>query len=168
MSNIDVAHIGETTSKKGVKTLCEKLVEKLITTERKSHYTLFKQFDIDGDGFISYSDFVKKINNMELNAKKEDALKLAKLFDPDQNGFIEFKDFSKKMTPNLPNLFGTKEEEQKDNADWGGSIAPNLQNIRRNDTLRKAAAKTYRELDRKLRPDENARLEYHSRFGATP
>lgn len=168
LSNIDVAHIGETVDKRGVKKLCEKLVEKLITTERKSHYTMFKQFDMDGDGYISYTDFVKKINAMELGAPKEDALKLAKLFDPDKNGYIEFKDFSKKMTPNLPNLFGTKEEEVKDNADWGGAIAPNLQNIRRNDTLRKAAAKTYREIDRKLRPDEDARLTYNSRFGATP
>jgi Ca2+-binding EF-hand superfamily protein len=78
-----------------VKDLSEKLVTKVFT-DRKSQYTIFKSFDTDGDGFVSYNDFIKRVERLEIDgATKESALALAKFLDPDKNGYIEFKDFTK-------------------------------------------------------------------------
>ena len=78
-----------------VKKLSERLVTKIFT-DRKSQYTIFKSFDTDGDGYVSYNDFIKRVERLEIEgATKEASLALAKFLDPDKNGFIEFKDFTK-------------------------------------------------------------------------
>ena len=79
---------------------------------------------------------------------------LAKHLDPDKNGFIEFKDFfSAKFKPNLPHLLGTKSEFEDNNSEWGGNPAPNAQMMRKQDLLCRKASQTYREMDKRLRPD---------------
>jgi len=41
-----------------------KLSDEIVTkvfVDRKNHYTIFKAFDTDCDGFISYQDFTDKV-----------------------------------------------------------------------------------------------------------
>jgi len=61
-----------------VRKLSEKLVDKVFTDYR-NHYTTFKKFDQDNDGYVSYDDFVGKVKSLEIEGcTDEAALTLAK------------------------------------------------------------------------------------------
>ena len=156
----------EKEDKKQLFRITKKLVEKVFQ-DPKSHFTTFRAWDQDGDGYVSYQDFVTKMEKLEIGATSGQALALAKFFDPDQNGYIEFKDFSRNLTPNLPYLLGQK-SLQNENREYGGTIIPNSVTIAENDKRCKQAAQTYRKIDAELKPDPNAKLRGKTRFGATP
>lgn len=42
-----------------------------IFVDWKNHYTIFKAFDQDKDGYVSYQDFADKVKQMQINASSE-------------------------------------------------------------------------------------------------
>ena len=54
-------------------------------------FKIFRDFDIDGDGFVSYKDFEAHLIKNKINASKGDiGLIMKHVLDTDGNGFIDF------------------------------------------------------------------------------
>ena len=57
-------------------------------------YQVFKQFDKDGDGYVSYADFEDHVKSLKVQASKQEIASIMKLFDKDNKGYLDFKSFS--------------------------------------------------------------------------
>jgi Ca2+-binding EF-hand superfamily protein len=86
-----------------VKNLADKIVTKALNAAH-SKYQCFKSFDIDGDGYVSYQDFVNKVKEMEIQASNNEIMSVVKAIDTDKNGFIDFRNFMISFQPNLPEI----------------------------------------------------------------
>ena len=71
-----------------------------VDLNKKTSYQKFRDFDVDGDGYISQNDFITKVERMNVG-QKSDVEALAWILDPDNNGYIEYKDFAKKFNSSL-------------------------------------------------------------------
>ena len=162
--NKEFEAIKETGDQGSVSKLSQKLVDKVFMNNG-NFFSTFKDFDVDGDGYVSYQDFSNRLKRLEIEASDSDVLALAKFFDPDKNGYIEFKDFSQRFTPNLPTLLQPKEKQNIDNDEMGGSIVPNQKLLGKQDLMRRTAMNTFRQLKTVEEPMRPSRT---SRFGATP
>ena len=91
-------------------------------------FQVFRKFDKDYDGYISYEDFGKCLESIKMDVSKEDQAKMIKLIDKNNTGYLSFTDFSKVFKPNMsehlvtiqkkdtyfPNLQPSKEKNQLD------------------------------------------------------
>lgn len=57
-------------------------------------YQVFKKFDKDQDGFVSYDDFEKCLQSIKVNASKNEIGQMLKLIDHKNQGYLSFHDFS--------------------------------------------------------------------------
>ena len=63
---------------------------------------MFRRYDQDNDGFISYKDFESTLLKKKINASKDDIAGLMKnVLDKDGDGYIDFKSFQKVFGPNM-------------------------------------------------------------------
>lgn len=62
-------------------------------------YQIFKNFDIDGDGFMSYQDFADCIKGMKVHASNTEVACMMKLIDKENKGYLDFTTFSKVFNP---------------------------------------------------------------------
>lgn len=75
-------------------------------------YQIFKQFDVDGDGFVSYKDFDDHLKKNKILASQEDVgLLLKTVLDTDGNGYIDLETFANKFGPNMQKLVPVPENE---------------------------------------------------------
>ena len=75
-------------------------------------FQIFREFDTDGDGFVSYKDFEAHLVKNKINASKGDISLLMKhVLDTDGNGFIDFSTFKDKFGPNMSRLVEVPERE---------------------------------------------------------
>lgn len=82
-------------------------------------FQVFRKFDRDNDGYISYEDFGKCLQTIRMDVPKEDQAKMMRLIDKNNNGYLSFNEFSKVFKPNMADELVTV--SQKD------SYLPNLQ-----------------------------------------
>lgn len=95
--------------RKEIMKLSNEIVTKIFV-DRKNHYTIFKQFDQDKDGFVSYQDFADKVKQMQISAPTENLVSLAKFLDKEGKGYLDFKNFSERFNISLPALLNSQEE----------------------------------------------------------
>lgn len=75
-------------------------------------FQIFKAFDTDGDGFVSYKDFEAHLLKNKIYASKPDISLLMKhVLDTDGNGYIDFSTFKDKFGPNMSKLVEVPERE---------------------------------------------------------
>ena len=75
-------------------------------------FQIFRDFDTDGDGFVSYKDFEAHLVKNKINASQGDISLLMKhVLDTDGNGFIDFSTFKEKFGPNMSRLVEVPERE---------------------------------------------------------
>ena len=75
-------------------------------------YHVFRKFDKDGDGFVSYKDFESHLLANKINVTEHEVSSLMKnVLDPDQNGYIDFKHFSKRFGVNMSNQIDVSDKE---------------------------------------------------------
>jgi len=86
---------------KEIQKLSDEITNKVFF-DRKNHFTIFKAFDVDNDGFISYQDFADKVKQLQIQAPTKQVIELAKFIDKDNKGYIDFKTFSDWFNPSLP------------------------------------------------------------------
>lgn len=73
---------------------------------------MYRSFDEDGDGYISYKDFEKHLLRNKIFASQDDiSLLMNKVFDTDGNGYIDFNTFKEKFGPNMSKLVAVEERE---------------------------------------------------------
>lgn len=79
---------------------------------KPSTYSLFKAFDVDGDGFISYKDFERHLKQVKINATQEEIQTVMKhVLDVNQNGYVDFTEFSKRFGPNMSASIKVEEKQ---------------------------------------------------------
>jgi len=65
-------------------------------------YHVFRKFDKDGDGFVSYKDFETHLLDNKINVSEKEVASIMKnVLDPENNGFIDFQTFSKRFGVNM-------------------------------------------------------------------
>lgn len=83
---------------------------KLARTDRL--YQVFKKFDKDGDGYVSYDDFENALKGLHVEASKDEVSALLKHVDKADSGYLNFSSFSKVFDPNMAsNLVKVSENE---------------------------------------------------------
>ena len=84
---------------------------------------MFRKFDKDGDGYVSYDDFEKCLKSIKVQASPDEVKAVLKHIDRNDNGYLDFSEFSKVFRPDmsdrlvnvplndrhLPNLIPSKE-----------------------------------------------------------
>ena len=75
-------------------------------------YEVFKKFDHDGDGYVSYDDFQNCLSGLHIEASKAEVSALLKHVDKADSGYMNFSVFSKVFAPNMAtNLVKVPENE---------------------------------------------------------
>ena len=64
-------------------------------------FHVFRQFDKDNDGYISYEDFDNCLKSIKMDVSKEDQGKMLKLIDKNSHGYLTFTEFSKVFAPTM-------------------------------------------------------------------
>ena len=64
-------------------------------------YQVFRQFDVDGDGYVSHQDFDNYIKKLKVDASKQEVASMMKLLDKQNQGYLTFTDFSKVFNPHM-------------------------------------------------------------------
>jgi len=69
-------------------------IENKVFDSKPRFYAVFKQMDIDNDGFISYKDFEQHLERNKIFASKEEVVTLMQnVLDTEQRGYIDFPTF---------------------------------------------------------------------------
>ena len=74
-------------------------------------YSVFKQFDKDGDGFVSYADFEDQLNSLQVSASKHEIASILKLIDTDAKGYLDFRAFSTSICPHMSDKINVPRNE---------------------------------------------------------
>ena len=75
-------------------------------------FEIFRNFDVDGDGYVSYKDFENHLVKNKVFASQEDIASLMKhVLDTDGNGYIDFSTFKEKFGPSMSKLVEVPERE---------------------------------------------------------
>lgn len=64
-------------------------------------YQVFKKFDKDGDGYMSYEDFENCLKSIKVMATKDEMGQMLKLIDKKGKGHMNFTDFSNVFRPDM-------------------------------------------------------------------
>ena len=86
-------------------------------------FQVFRQFDKDKDGYISYDDFHQCLNSIKVHADPKEVSSMMKLIDSGNQGYLTFTQFQQVFSPSMsdnlvnisqsdtynPNLHPTKE-----------------------------------------------------------
>lgn len=83
-----------------IKKLMNEIEDKVFNGKVKI-YQVFKQFDKDNDGYVSYDDFEKCLTSIKVFATPEEMGALLTHVDKNKNGFLDFSEFSQVFTPSM-------------------------------------------------------------------
>lgn len=64
-------------------------------------FQVFRQFDKDNDGYISYEDFDNCLKSIKMDVSKDDVGKMMKLIDKNNTGYLTFTEFGKVFSPTM-------------------------------------------------------------------
>lgn len=116
-------------------------------------FQVFRKFDKDFDGYISYEDFGKCLEAIKMDVSKEDQAKMMKLIDKNNNGYLSFNEFSQVFKPTMSDDLVTV--PQKD------TYLPNLQPSKDKNNLNLAKqekfVETVNDIKRGFEPSHNNR-----------
>jgi Ca2+-binding EF-hand superfamily protein len=79
---------------KNIKSLINQMEDKVFNGKVKL-FQVFRQFDKDGDGYVSYEDFENCLKSIKIDASKNEVASMMKLIDSKNNGYLDFTKFSK-------------------------------------------------------------------------
>ena len=153
---IDAKEVHNPHIKKLVNTMADKVFDGKVKL-----FQVFRKFDKDYDGYISYEDFGKCLESIRMDVSKEDQAKMMKLIDKNNNGYISFPEFSKVFKPTMSDELVSV--AQKD------SYLPNLQpsKDKNNQNLDKQTkfVETVNDIKRSFEPNhDNRKLQSNHSF----
>lgn len=69
-------------------------IENKVFDSKPRFYGVFKQMDIDNDGYISYKDFENHLIKNKIQASQSEIVTLMHtVLDPEKKGYIDFSSF---------------------------------------------------------------------------
>ena len=110
--NANVGEISDEPTARRLRGLLTKIEDAAFCSGKPRAFHIFREFDTDGDGFVSYKDFEAHLAKNKINASQGDIQLLMKhVLDTDGNGFIDFSTFKDKFGPNMSNLISVPQNE---------------------------------------------------------
>ena len=104
--------ISEETTARRLRGLLTQIEDATFCSGKPRAFQIFKAFDTDGDGFVSYKDFEAHLVKNKIQASKQDiGLLMKNVLDTDGNGYIDFSTFKDKFGPNMSKLVAVPERE---------------------------------------------------------
>ena len=64
-------------------------------------YSIFRKFDKDCDGYVTYDDFEKCLQQIQVPASKQEISQVMKLLDKKNIGYLNYSDFSQVFSPTM-------------------------------------------------------------------
>lgn len=99
--DVDVGSVTEADMhNKKVKQLMNQMEDKIFNG-KVVLFHVFRKFDKDGDGYVSYEDFENCLKSIKVHANKNEVASMMKLIDKNNNGYLNFSEFSKVFTPSM-------------------------------------------------------------------
>jgi Ca2+-binding EF-hand superfamily protein len=100
-------------SRNSLKTLLLQIEQKMFTEGTNRFLPVFKSFDRDNDGFLTFEDLESGLKANQITHSSSDAKDLFNFLDENSNGFVSFHEFCRKIQPNIitVNRKYLKEEE---------------------------------------------------------
>lgn len=99
--NVDVAAVdAQQPHNSRIRSLINQMEDKVFDGKVKL-YQVFKKFDKDGDGYVSYEDFENCLKAIKVDASKDEMAQMLKLIDKKGNGHLNFTDFSQVFRPDM-------------------------------------------------------------------
>jgi len=87
-------------------------VEDVFFDGKHKMYQVFRKFDKDGDGYVSYKDFEDHLLANKVNVSEGEVASIMKnVLDPENNGFIDFQTFSKRFGVNMSSQINVEDKE---------------------------------------------------------
>lgn len=83
-----------------IRKLLNEMEDKVFMGKTKL-YNVFKKFDKDNDGYVSYEDFSKCLNQIKVFATNEEIASMVKLIDTKNKGYLNFTEFSQVFSPSM-------------------------------------------------------------------
>ena len=128
--------------------------------DKKLIYQIFKDYDRDGDGYVSYSDIKEQFKNLKIPVNESETRKFIELIDSSKKGYLDFRNFASVVTQNmaeqlvpLPNDSETY-LYKRDRI----NVIPNGDKARENIMYHTTFNSKFAELRDKLLPDKNLLL----------
>jgi Ca2+-binding EF-hand superfamily protein len=101
-------------------------IENKMFDSKPRFYKVFKQMDVDNDGFISYKDFEQHLEKNKIFASKEEIVTLMlNVLDTEQKGYIDFQTFQKRIKPRMSDQVKVEENEL-----YTDNLVPNPQKLK--------------------------------------
>ena len=96
---------------KRVKSLAQQIENRVFDGPTRQ-FQVFKKFDKDNDGFVSYADFEEALHDMKIDADKKEVAALVSLIDPHKKGYVDYATFSKNFSENFSKGISVPLKEQ--------------------------------------------------------
>mmetsp|Transcript_8413 Transcript_8413/g.12807 ORF Transcript_8413/g.12807 Transcript_8413/m.12807 type:complete len:295 (+) Transcript_8413:1398-2282(+) len=146
-----------------VKKLMNEMGDKVFNGKVKL-YNIFKKFDKDHDGFVSYEDFQKCLESIKVIASKQEVASMMKLIDKESKGYLDYSQFSQVFSPNMgDNLVNIPlNDTYFPNLQPSGAV--NKRNIDRQTKMQDAV----KEIRKSFQPDFDSQLVAPTRFSSKP
>eukprot|EP01080_Neovahlkampfia_damariscottae_P007521 gene7521-11845_t len=106
-----------------IQKMCVKLVENMGNLKEA-----FQSFDVNGDGRLSYSEFVNILKLYDLGLSEDQMLDFTASMDEDENGTIEFEEFENRFSVDFK-LESTDEGLRKKLQDISKKLLQNIKEI---------------------------------------
>jgi Ca2+-binding EF-hand superfamily protein len=107
-----------------IQKMCVKLVENMGNLKEA-----FASFDVNGDGTLSYSEFVNVLKLFDLGLSEDQMLDFTASLDEDENGTIEFEEFENRFSVDFK-LESTDEGLRKKLQDISKKLLQSLKEIK--------------------------------------
>jgi len=125
--------------------------------DKKRMYAVFKDYDKDGDGYISYNDVKEQFKNLKVSATEPEIRRFMDLVDSKKVGYLDFNSFASAITQNMTeNLLPLP----KDSEDYiykkdRQKLVPNGDLVKEQYDTAKAFTTKFKEVRDKFLPDKN-------------
>jgi len=87
-------------SDKRMREIVEEIQDKTFRN-KQYHYTIFKEYDHDSDGYVSYNDMKKHLNKLRVKVNDYELKKFISLIDPQKKGYLDFNSFASLITKTM-------------------------------------------------------------------
>ena len=87
--------------KAAVPEILKAIEEKMFVQGKQRSYSVFKEFDVDRDGYLTKEDLTIALGKISIPHSSQDIEALMSFLDTNKNGYVSFQEFSENIQPNI-------------------------------------------------------------------
>jgi len=127
---------------------------------KKYIYSVFKDFDHDCDGYISYNDVKEQFKKLKISSTDAEIKRFIEMADTQQQGYLDFRNFSAVVTPNMADSMVPLERNEENDLFKRDrqNLVPNMQKIQENINYHKTFTDKFNAIKEQFVPDQNMQL----------